>query len=223
MDLELVILVGKVAGAIVSIGGAIRYLPKAYRWIRSWTIIKRQELDRLRRDAAKHEHSEAALKSLMEFCAPFLAQKRGELVGEAIGGQSEKGNLRKMDEELADHLRSKVKNQLPNGDQEYMWRGFLWLLKEPFWANCRDLPAGSISDGFLQTAIHGPLCPQCKRDLSPLIRHQRDKCTCSQRFNVSVPEAHDVERFGVFVLRRQAYSEAQAAVRRNELQKIASI
>lgn len=104
-------------------------------------------------------------------------------------------------------------------DQEYTWRGFLWLLKESFWSNWQDVSASGAGDGFLETAIHGPLCPQCKRDLGPLIREQRDTCACSMKFNVDVPEAHDVTRFGVLVLRRSAYREAQAAVRRNELRQ----
>lgn len=109
--------------------------------------------------------------------------------------------------------------QRSRADTLYEWRGFLWLLTTNFWSNCLHLSASEAADGFLATAIHGPLCPRCKRDLGPLIQEQRGVCTCSMKFNVEVPEAYDVERFGINVLRRTAYREAQAAVRRNELRQ----
>ena len=151
--------------------------------------------------------------------------------------EAEKERLRKIDSPIAREIRAQLgippepkvetdfsvfdtfKNRRDYKDQEFMYRDFLWLLKEGFWLNCRDLAASAVSDGFLETAIHGPLCPECKRDLGPLIHEQRNTCACSKRFNVNVPEAHDVKRFGVSVLRRSAYREAQAAVRRNELKQ----
>jgi len=109
--------------------------------------------------------------------------------------------------------------QRSRADIPYEWRGFFWLLTTDFWSNCLHLPASTAGDGFLATAILGPLCPRCKRDLAPLIREQRSVCACSMKFDVEVPEAHDVKRFGVDALRRAAYREAQAAVRRKELRQ----
>ena len=206
MEMEILITIGKFAGALVSIFGAFKYLPKGYRWIRSWKLIKRREFERLKTIEAEHHKGEAEKERLRKLDSPIAREIRAQL-----------GIPPELKVETEFSVFDKPKNRPDYKDKEFMYQGFLWLLKEGFWSNCRDLAASAAGDGFLQTAIHGPLCPECKRDLGPLIHEQRNTCACSKRFNVDVPAAHDVKRFGVSVLRRSVYSEAQAAVRRNEL------
>jgi hypothetical protein len=55
-------------------------------------------------------------------------------------------------------------------DKEFTWDTFRWLLKEPFWLKCNDISAERAGDRLLDSVIHGPLCKDCKRDLSPAIK-----------------------------------------------------
>jgi hypothetical protein len=65
MDLDLLYTLGKIAGALVSIGGAIKYVPKWYRWLRSWKLIKRQEFKRLQAlDAEQQKRTERIAKEI---------------------------------------------------------------------------------------------------------------------------------------------------------------
>lgn len=59
--------VGEVAKHILSIVALIglvwtaaKYLPRGYRWLRSWTFIKREEVDRLKEIEAQYENLERA-------------------------------------------------------------------------------------------------------------------------------------------------------------------
>lgn len=101
----------------------------------------------------------------------------------------------------------------PQMDKPFHWSGFLWLLTDQFWSN-PHLTVPQVSDGFLETAIHGPLCPQCKRDLTGLIRNRGETCICSMTIPVM---GHLNSNYPVEFLRHSAYAEAQAAARRNEL------
>jgi hypothetical protein len=82
--------VGKIAGALLSIGGftvwAFKYLPNWSRWIMSLKIVKRDELNRLREMEPKYQQCEAELKGLRETCAPYLEQLRRDLVKKPIAG-----------------------------------------------------------------------------------------------------------------------------------------
>jgi hypothetical protein len=69
-----------IAGVIALVWAGIKYVPKSYRWLWSWAFVKRDELARLRKIDAKFLTTEAELKRLNEFCAPYLEQKRAELV-----------------------------------------------------------------------------------------------------------------------------------------------
>lgn len=170
MDFEAIMLIGKAIAALGSIFGAIRYVPKWYRWVRSWTIVKRAEFDRLKQVETKHQQC---------------------------------GNRADIS-----HARTK--------DQEFSWLDFLWLLKEPFWQNYNNLSPGQAGDTFLETAIHGPLCPDCKRELSSPLSRGKSDCLCSKKFSLGSFAGRE---FPVLPLRRAAYTEAQAAVRRGELKQ----
>jgi hypothetical protein len=69
-----------IVGVIALAWTGITYIPKGSRWLCSWTFVKREELDRLKKIAAKYPTTEAELKRLYETCAPYLEQKRVELV-----------------------------------------------------------------------------------------------------------------------------------------------
>ena len=71
-----------------------------------------------------------------------------------------------------------------------------------------------ISDTYLETAIHGPFCPDCQRDISRKISERKTVCSCSKQF--SIKEIGTL-RYPILSLKRKVYAEAQAAVRRKEL------
>ncbi len=66
--------------AVIGFCKSIKYIRSGYRWLMSWTLIKRDELNRLKKIDAKYPKVEADLKRLEETCAPYLEQKRAELV-----------------------------------------------------------------------------------------------------------------------------------------------
>jgi hypothetical protein len=131
--------------------------------------------------------------------------------------------VKRTDLERLKALEAKGPDILPNpletlrtnyGDEEYLCLDFLWILRTDFWLNCERLPVTAAGDSFLETAVLGPLCPECKRELSANIVRGQYTCICSRKFSIG-----DIgnTRFPVSVLRRAVYTEAQAAVRRKEL------
>ncbi len=173
MDLETVAYGAKVILALGTIIGALNYVPKGYKWLRSWKLIKMSEFEQLKKIEAEN-------------------QKRGTA--------------------QADPPTSSAAP--PVKPKEYEWRGFLWLLRQPFWDNYNDLAVDQVDDVLLATAIHGPLCPKCKRDLSRVINAQKVACACSKQFNL---KEIGTLRYPAEALRRGVYTDAQAAVRRGEL------
>ena len=192
--------IGKPAEYIIAIVGVIgllwagiKYVPKGYRWLSSWTFVKREELAKLREVEPKYRKCEADLKTLTARYAPYKEQLEREL----------------------DKRYGKLDEPSPNDkDQEFTWHTFLWLLKEKFWLNYHHISAGQASDPFLAEAIHGPLCKECKRDVGENIEAGTSVCSCSKTFKL--PSFFAETNYPVQRLRRQAYAEAQAAARRKE-------
>jgi hypothetical protein len=79
MDIETFITVGKVAGALLSIGALIAYLPKGYRWLRSWKIIKRKEFDRLTGIEAEYNKYVPAIEKQKEKAAEAVKEIHRQL------------------------------------------------------------------------------------------------------------------------------------------------
>ena len=79
MDIELLILAGEIGATIAGTWFFIKFIVKLYRWISSVTIIERGELIRLKGIDAKYTRIEAELKSLQEFCGPFLEKERSQI------------------------------------------------------------------------------------------------------------------------------------------------
>ncbi len=149
-----------------------KYLPKGYRWICSWKVVKGNEFERLKALEAKYQNVEAEFSPV-------------------------------------ERLRARTR------DQEYMWLDFLWILKTDFWLNYEHVSSSAAGDGFL-TPVLGPLCPDCKRDLSSILSRGESVCLCLKTFEIG---KYAGRKFPVSALRRAAYEEAQASVRKNELQK----
>jgi hypothetical protein len=112
--------IGKPAEYIIAIVGVIglswagiKYVPKGYRWLSSWTFIKREELKRFKEMEPKYEKCEGDLKTLTAFCAPYKEQL----------------------ERAIDKRYGKLELSPNDKSQEFTWNGFLWLLKKPFWSN----------------------------------------------------------------------------------------
>jgi hypothetical protein len=175
------------------IWAGIKFIPGGYRWVRSWTFVKREELKRFKEMEPRYEKCEADLKTLTAFCAPYKEQLEREL----------------------DKRYGKLELSPNDKGQEFTWNGFLWLLKKPFWSNYDHLSANQAGDQFLETAIHRPLRIECKRDLGTTIKDGRSVCSCARKFEL--PDFFH-KPYPAEILRRKAYAEAQAAVRRNELQ-----
>lgn len=172
VDAEPIITGGKIAAAIASIATAAKLIPKAYKWLRSWKIIKVRDYDHLKKIETEHQKCSVKQTGYVPLSPPALKPK------------------------------------------EYEWRNFLWLLRQSFWDNCNDLAVDQASDTFLATAIHGPLCPNCKVDLSRIINAKKSACSCSREFNL---KEIGTLRYPAEALRRSVYTHAQAAVRRGDL------
>jgi tRNA A58 N-methylase Trm61 len=87
MDFETLITIGKIASALISIVGAIRYLPKIYRWFRSWKILKQREFERLKTVEAQHQKCEVEKERLGKLDNPMAREIRAQLdrVGKSPG------------------------------------------------------------------------------------------------------------------------------------------
>jgi hypothetical protein len=79
MELETLFTVGKIAAALVSIGTAIKYVPKGYRWIRSWKLIKRRDFEALQKILVEHQKCEAEKERLRKLNSPMAREIRAYL------------------------------------------------------------------------------------------------------------------------------------------------
>ena len=98
MDLDTVIKIGTLVGMIF---GACKYIPKGWRWIFSWKMVKRKEFERLQEVEAEYKKHFALIQR----------EKRKSMdIGQEIKKklQREEEKLRKMNEDLLTEIRKKV-------------------------------------------------------------------------------------------------------------------
>jgi len=87
--METLQIVGTVVGILVGLGTIFGGVRIASRWVRSWTFVKREELDRLKKIEPKYKDCVAGFQTLTEICAPYLEQKRFELVKNQLAARGE--------------------------------------------------------------------------------------------------------------------------------------
>jgi hypothetical protein len=71
--------VGEIAGGIVAIGIILAGIPPAFRWLRSWKIIKLQEFKRFKGIDAEHHECEAEKERLRKLDNPIARDIRAQL------------------------------------------------------------------------------------------------------------------------------------------------
>ena len=94
MDVELLILAAEIGVTIAGTWVFFKLMVKLYKWISSVTIIERGELIRLKGIDAKYTRIDAELKSLQEFCGPFLEKERAEM--RSGGGGNGRTHIKEM-------------------------------------------------------------------------------------------------------------------------------
>ena len=72
--MEILVSIGTIAGAVASIAGAVKYIPKLYNWVCSWKIVKRREFERLKTIEIEHQKCDAEKEKMRSLLKPMARE-----------------------------------------------------------------------------------------------------------------------------------------------------
>lgn len=97
MDLDTIT---KIVGLIATCVGGLKYIPKGWRWLQSWKIVKRKEFERLLEVEAEYRKYAPAIERDMAYTAAVAQQIKRQM--------EQTQNVRKIDEDLFTEIRKKL-------------------------------------------------------------------------------------------------------------------
>jgi len=158
-----------------------------------------------------------------------------EFTYNAVGSlpEAEKRKLKKEHPEAWEAYLREVSARMPSPTpgpttaipqaQLFQSQGFSWELTHNFWPVARSFAA---EDNYMSTGMIGPLCPHCKVDVSDDLRAHTVAChQCHTALRPAVPIQAE-NRPGIissansdqlWPLKKAAYRDAQAALRRGDI------